>query len=649
MPIIGSRANASRGYFGGGTRPFAPIITSSTQGVASLTIGFTAPVFNGGLNITRYEYAVRPDAPVPGSFTEFEIAEFESTPLFSPIVISELENGTSYSVLIRAVNGLGPSPSSNIQNTQTTPRTVPNAPTITSITRGFRQLIINFNAPAFNGGSVITNYEYSLDNGVSFISMAKAVATPQTVTELADDTQFSVKVRAVNIAGNGAQSTVTLQTTAGVPFAPTNGVAVSRQSLSSFTSWSAPNNNASPISDYVIQHSTSSTFASNVVTFNDGVSTSTSANVTSLSAGTVFHFRVAAVNQVGQGPFSSIFEARTAITGPTEPSASLSGTTVSLNWTAGVGQSGFRIFRRVNEVGNVGNYALIQTVNNTSATESIPVFQTRFEYAVSSIFDFGTGIEETAILVLGSARAEVGTPDSNVSIVTNWTLTAQDTWNGNNITFKKTCTEATNATFYQVSINGGAFTDSARDVNFTLARQVTHDIKWRAGVNYSGGPYFGTPTGNTRIYSGAPRIRTARTDDYPFEAWADQERYTIPGIGVFTRFDPNYDSFGAIVDTYQFRNLAVTNPGIGSQITSATRTIVISKPGTNLTLSGTSNPNGFNSNVFDNYADQRFRVDPQGTGWFNFNDYRKLSGFIRFNIRFISTIAETPLKDGQAF
>lgn len=151
------------------------------------------------------------------------------------------------------------------------------------------------------------------------------------------------------------------------------------------------------------------------------------------------------------------------------------------------------------------------------------------------------------------------------------------------------------------------------------------------------GTYYSDTATSQTIYSGRPLIRTARTDDYSFLAWADQERYTVPGFGDFDRFDTNYNSFGTIVDSYQFRNLEIN---FGSQITSSTRSIVISKPGTNITLSGTPYiSDGYNSSVFTNYADQRYRVDPQGTGWFNFNNANRLSGTIRFNIRFISQSA----------
>lgn len=68
--------------------------------------------------------------------------------------------------------------------------------------------------------------------------------------------------------------------------------------------WSAPATDGSrPITDYVIQVSSDSGLT--WTTFDDGVSSAASATVTGLTNGTGYMFRVAAVNQIGQGEFSA--------------------------------------------------------------------------------------------------------------------------------------------------------------------------------------------------------------------------------------------------------------------------------------------------------------------------------------------------------
>jgi len=67
-------------------------------------------------------------------------------------------------------------------------------------------------------------------------------------------------------------------------------------------SWSAPSDGGASITDYIIQISPDGT---NWTTFSDGTSTATTATVTGLPKGTAYHFKVAAVNSIGTGTYSS--------------------------------------------------------------------------------------------------------------------------------------------------------------------------------------------------------------------------------------------------------------------------------------------------------------------------------------------------------
>jgi hypothetical protein len=311
------------------------------------------------------------------------------------------------------------------------------------------------------------------------------------------------------------------------------------------------------------------------------------------------------------------------LTGPTAGSSSISHVTATISWTAGVGQEGFKLYR---------NGVFIKNVTGTSTTDVVPAMQTNYAYTVSAY----AGATETAQISCGTVSAQVPNVTAFMSINRNWTY-INDSWDGQAILFNASCSAAANATGYQYSNNNGAsvaFTGG----NYVLVssnQDLTYPTVWRAYINYNGVDYFGAWSNTVTIYAGRPQIRTQETQDIPFDAWLDQERY-YTAFGTVTELNTSYNAFNILVDSYQFRNFTVN---FSSQITGTNRTIVISKPGTNITLGPSGIGNGWDSSVFTDYVDQRFRVDPQGNSWFSFNNANKLSGTIRFVVRPVTQAA----------
>jgi len=187
------------------TVPFPPTITGIISGNAQLTVAFNPPITDGGSPITDYAYTV--DSGINWGYATV-----------SPIVITGLTNGQTYPVLLRAGNLVGYGPNSNI--VEGTPATVPSAPTITSITPGTAELSVYF-TPPFNGGSTITNYQYSINNGVTFnFPAVESTISPIIISGLTNGTTYQVKIRALNgVIGVGAASNM-VTGTPGTPFAP---------------------------------------------------------------------------------------------------------------------------------------------------------------------------------------------------------------------------------------------------------------------------------------------------------------------------------------------------------------------------------------------------------------------------------------------
>ncbi len=84
--------------------------------------------------------------------------------------------------------------------------TTPSAPTITSVSVANGSASVNFTAPSSNGGSAITNYEYSTDGGTTWITLSPASTSSPVVIPGISNTNFSIKLRAVNSIGSGTAS-----------------------------------------------------------------------------------------------------------------------------------------------------------------------------------------------------------------------------------------------------------------------------------------------------------------------------------------------------------------------------------------------------------------------------------------------------------
>ena len=94
-------------------------------------------------------------------------------------------------------------------------QSTPSAPTGLSAEAYIESVNLNFTAPGNNGGSAITNYEYSLNNG-NWIPFSPArTSSPLTISALTTCTQYAIKIRAVNAIGSGVASSQILVTPRG--------------------------------------------------------------------------------------------------------------------------------------------------------------------------------------------------------------------------------------------------------------------------------------------------------------------------------------------------------------------------------------------------------------------------------------------------
>jgi len=220
-------------------------------------------------------------------------------------------NGTAYFYQVAAVNAVGTSArSSEASATPQAAATVPSAPLSLAATGGTGTVSLSWSAPASNGGSAITGYNVyrgTSAGGEGPTPIASNVAgTSLTDALVTNGTAYFYQVAAVNAVGTSARSSeasATPQAAAAMPSAPQSLTAVGGNA-SVALSWSAPaSNGGSAVTGYNVYRGTgagaegTTPVASNVA--------GTGFTDTSLTNGTPYFYRVAAVNAVGTSPMSA--------------------------------------------------------------------------------------------------------------------------------------------------------------------------------------------------------------------------------------------------------------------------------------------------------------------------------------------------------
>jgi titin len=163
------------------TVPDAPTIDYLIAGNQSIIVHFIAPSFNGGDAITNYSYNV-------GG------GDISMNTTASPYTITGLTNGTSYAVTVKAINVAGSSASSN--TITAIPFTNPDSPTNVILTASLESIVVNFTAPAYNGGYSIINYIYSLNGGSDVYT--NTTSTTFTIGGLTKGTSYQLKMKSVS-------------------------------------------------------------------------------------------------------------------------------------------------------------------------------------------------------------------------------------------------------------------------------------------------------------------------------------------------------------------------------------------------------------------------------------------------------------------
>lgn len=452
--------------------PGAPTITAITPGSDGTSLGVAfVPGYTGGSAITSYQYATSVGAGT-NAFGSWTAATGSS----SPITITGLANGTTYSVELRAVNGDGAGPGSVYVVGVTL--TVPDAPTITTLTPGDSSIQVAYGAytSSNDGGSAISGIDYSLDGGTTWVN-AGTLADPFTISSLQNGTAYNVVLRADNGVGSSLVSPSSTATPFTVPGAPAQVLAVGGAS-SAQASWSAPTSDGgSAILGYTVSAFATATGGSAVATC---TTTTLTCLVSGLANDTTYYFSVLATNAAGSGPASDPRVTTLPVALPAAPTLSalaVGNSYVSVPFTAGTFDVNNPVTGYQYSVdGGAHWYAATGTTspltisgltNGTSYTVELRATSAAGSGAASNA-ELGTPYaapdptaNATTAYVAGSGQVAVSwlAPNNNGAAISSYTVTAFTAAVGG--TQKTTCTTSglsctlsglTNGTTYYISI-----------------------------------------------------------------------------------------------------------------------------------------------------------------------------------------------------
>lgn len=259
-------------------RPDTPTGLSVTASNQAITASWNASRTISGLDPTHYSISAVPSSGITVQTLVSASSACSGTNCQS--TLTGLTNGITYTVSIYA--SLSSQLSAGSVAVTAIPRTVPGAPTSTSLSAGDTSLSLTWEPPTSTGGSAITSYALVVTDAASANVLTVSLdqsARAYDIPGLSNGASYTAAIAAINIAGQGSSSTQSA-VPVGLPGEPL-GLSIEPRATSLIATWQAPTDTGgSAITSYGLEVTDSS---SGIVT---SYSTSSSAECASSSTTT---------------------------------------------------------------------------------------------------------------------------------------------------------------------------------------------------------------------------------------------------------------------------------------------------------------------------------------------------------------------------
>ncbi|MFO8052124.1 MAG: fibronectin type III domain-containing protein [Thermoplasmatota archaeon] len=279
------------------TLPGAPIDLRAQGGNGLCTLRWSENSMTGGLDLIGYHvYRSEEGGPTRS------IEEMGSSTVF--YIDRDVSNGVEYTYVVRAVNDLGESQDSN--NATAVPAGPPSEPLQVTAIEVEGSIVVEWNAPSFNGGAPITGYTVIKEGpeGISEIDVSGDAREYVDENVTAGET-YAYMVKAYNRMDTSLESAIAYVDMKGAPSAPIDLTATQVESGVGL-SWDIPAElGGLELTYYKVYRSVNSSDWEEAATLEPS---ETNYLDTSIELGTNYAYAVKALNSRGASPLSEVVE-----------------------------------------------------------------------------------------------------------------------------------------------------------------------------------------------------------------------------------------------------------------------------------------------------------------------------------------------------
>lgn len=288
------------------TVPDPPAAITAQRHNAGATISWTPPPHDGGDPITSYRVKIHNRGDNPTNFVATE----------SPFSITGLDNGTTYTATVSAVNSMGDSVES--ESTDVTPATVPDPPLVLTVSGTDGGLSVEWSPTLISGGDAVTGYCVRVWLEAVVVAELSATETRVSVAGLTNGREYRITVSSVNSVGESVASEPSFVTpvsppvvdppvvdpppTVSRPGAPINVTVLANSRKNITVGWSIGDSRGVPVIDYIVH--TSRYENRGFIIWPDTSSATPQIELRKPRRGNLY-LRVIAVNSAGESPPSA--------------------------------------------------------------------------------------------------------------------------------------------------------------------------------------------------------------------------------------------------------------------------------------------------------------------------------------------------------